>query len=112
MSLAPVGSPSGSYPRSSGTPGRRSWRSAAATRLRLRRSPIAGGIAKAHPGTEALVGDPAVDAIYVATPHHQHFPCALAAIEAGKHVLVEKPLALNAAEARKLAEAALLGAYS
>ena len=48
-----------------------------------------------------------VDAIYVATPHHQHFPCALAAIEAGKHVLVEKPLALNAAEARKLAEAAL-----
>ena len=64
-------------------------------------------IATAHPGTEALVGDPAVDAIYVATPHHQHFPCALAAIEAGKHVLVEKPLALNAAEARKLAEAAL-----
>ena len=65
------------------------------------------GIARAYPSTEALVGDPEIDAVYVATPHHQHFPCALAAIEAGKHVLVEKPLALNAAEAKRLAEAAL-----
>src|SRR5215471_394514 len=32
-------------------------------------------IAKAHSGIEALVEDPDVDAIYVATPHHQHFPC-------------------------------------
>ena len=64
-------------------------------------------IATVHPSVEALVADPGIDAVYVATPHHLHFPCALAAIDAGKHVLVEKPLALNAAEARALAEAAL-----
>ena len=64
-------------------------------------------IATAHPSIEALVADPGVDAVYVATPHHHHFPCGLAAIEAGKHVLIEKPLALNAAEARALADAAL-----
>jgi predicted dehydrogenase len=64
-------------------------------------------IAKAHPSIEALVEAPSVDAIYVAMPHHRHFPCALATIEAGKHVLVEKPLALNTAEARALADAAL-----
>jgi predicted dehydrogenase len=64
-------------------------------------------IPRAYPGTAELVGDPDVDAVYVATPHQHHFPCALAAIEAGKHVLVEKPLALNAAEAQRLAEAAL-----
>lgn len=64
------------------------------------------GIPRAYPGTEELVGDPEVEAVYVATPHHHHFPCALAAIEAGKPVLVEKPLTLNAAEAMRLAEAA------
>ena len=64
-------------------------------------------IATAHPSIEALVADPGVDAVYVATPHHHHFPCGLAAIEAGKHVLIEKPLALNAAEARALPDAAL-----
>ena len=65
------------------------------------------GIARAYAGIEALVGDPGIDAVYVATPHHHHFPCATMAIEAGKYVLVEKPLALNAAEAKKLADAAL-----
>jgi len=64
------------------------------------------GIPKACPSVEELVGDPAIDAVYVATPHHRHFPDTLAAIEAGKHALVEKPLTLNAAEAKKLAEAA------
>lgn len=64
------------------------------------------GIAKAYPSAEGLVGDPDVDAVYVSTPHHHHFPGALRAIDAGKHVLVEKPLALNAQEAGELAEAA------
>lgn len=64
------------------------------------------GIPRAYPSTEDLVGDPGVEAVYVATPHHHHFPCALAAIEAGKHVLVEKPLTLNAVEAVRLGEAA------
>lgn len=65
------------------------------------------GIGRAHASSADLVGDPEVDAVYVATPHHEHFPCAMAAIRAGKHVLVEKPLALNAAEAKRLADAAL-----
>jgi predicted dehydrogenase len=64
------------------------------------------GIAKAYPSVEALVGDPAIDAVYISTPHQHHFPNALTAVEAGKHVLVEKPLTLNAKEARQLAEAA------
>jgi predicted dehydrogenase len=50
--------------------------------------------------------DPEVGAVYVATPNHLHLECALMAIEAGKHVLVEKPLTLNASQAKTLAEAA------
>jgi len=64
------------------------------------------GITKAHGSYEALVADPAVDIIYVATPHPQHVKAALLALEAGKHVLVEKPFTLNAAEARQIVERA------
>ena len=54
----------------------------------------------------ALLADPDVDIIYVATPHHMHREGALLAIEAGKHALIEKPLGLNAAEAQEISEAA------
>ncbi|SER03062.1 Gfo/Idh/MocA family protein [Microlunatus flavus] len=64
------------------------------------------GIAHAHGSYEALVGDPEVDVVYVATPHNFHRPHALLALEAGKHVLVEKPVALNAAEAQEIANVA------
>jgi predicted dehydrogenase len=57
-------------------------------------------------GGNDMMGDPDVDVVYIATVHPRHRPDALAAIEAGKHVLVEKPLALNASEARELAQAA------
>jgi predicted dehydrogenase len=60
----------------------------------------------AHDGYEALVADPTVDAVYVATPHSHHLEHALLAIAAGKPVLIEKPLARNAAEAREIAAAA------
>ena len=63
------------------------------------------GIPKSFGGHDML-GDPAVDVVYVATVHNRHLPDALAAIGAGKPVLVEKPLALNAAQARRLIEAA------
>ncbi|MFJ2620324.1 Gfo/Idh/MocA family protein [Glutamicibacter sp. NPDC087344] len=53
-----------------------------------------------------VFSDPAVDAVYVAVPHSGHHELALAAIAAGKPVLVEKPLALNAEQAAQIAQAA------
>jgi len=55
---------------------------------------------------EPLLERDDVDAVYIATPTIAHAPQALAAIKAGKHVLVEKPLAMTAAEARRIAAAA------
>lgn len=55
---------------------------------------------------EALVADPEVDVIYVATPHSEHEAHALLAINAGKHVLVEKAFTRNESEARRVLEAA------
>jgi predicted dehydrogenase len=66
----------------------------------------AHGIPTAHPSYEALVADPAVTAIYVSTPHPFHAENAKLALNAGKHVLVEKPFALNATEAREVVELA------
>lgn len=64
------------------------------------------GIARAHGSYEALVADPEIDVIYVATPHPQHLAAARLALEAGKHVLVEKAFTLNAGEARELVDLA------
>jgi predicted dehydrogenase len=64
------------------------------------------GIPHAYDSYARLVADPDIDIVYVASPHSEHKPQALLAIAAGKHVLVEKPLALNAAEAREIASAA------
>lgn len=50
-----------------------------------------------------LLADPAVDAIAIATPARSHYPLAKAALEAGKHLFVEKPLALELAHAQELA---------
>ncbi|TKV27483.1 Gfo/Idh/MocA family oxidoreductase [Arthrobacter sp. NamB2] len=54
-------------------------------------------------GYERLLADPAVDVVYIATPHAQHHAVALAALAAGKHVLCEKPLAMDAGQAAELA---------
>src|SRR4051812_31396180 len=59
-----------------------------------------------HPDYERLVADDDVDAVYVATPHPLHAENALAAIAHGKHVLVEKPFTMNAAEAGRVVDAA------
>ncbi|MGD0198213.1 MAG: Gfo/Idh/MocA family oxidoreductase [Solirubrobacteraceae bacterium] len=59
-------------------------------------------IANRHASYEDLVGDPQVDVVYVATPHPWHRDNALAALAAGKPVLVEKPFTMNAAEAREV----------
>ncbi len=55
------------------------------------------------PGYRQLLDDPLVDVVYIATPHAQHFEVAKAALDAGKHVLCEKPLTVNAWEAQELA---------
>jgi predicted dehydrogenase len=64
------------------------------------------GIPNAHPSYEALVADPEVDAVYVATPHTFHLENALLAIAAGKNVLVEKAFTINAEQARQIQQAA------
>ena len=55
---------------------------------------------------EEVLRDPEIDAVVVSTRHHLHAPIAIKALEAGKHVLVEKPMAMNTADASLLAEAA------
>jgi predicted dehydrogenase len=59
-----------------------------------------------HASYEALVADPDVDVVYVATPHPMHRAGALLALRAGKPVLVEKPFTMNAEEAQELVEVA------
>jgi predicted dehydrogenase len=65
------------------------------------------GIARAHGSYAALLADPGVDAVYVASPHALHLEHVSAALEAGKHVLCEKPLTLRAADAERLFDLAL-----
>jgi predicted dehydrogenase len=64
------------------------------------------GIPKVHHGYEALLKNPEIEAVYVPLPNHLHHPWTLRALEAGKHVLCEKPLARNAAEAEEMSGAA------
>lgn len=63
-------------------------------------------IPHAHGSYEELIADPDVDIIYVSTPHPMHADNAIMALEAGKHVLVEKPFTLTAAEARRVRDVA------
>jgi predicted dehydrogenase len=72
--------------------------SAAAAAARL-------GISRAYGSYEELLDDPDIDAIYNPLPNHLHVPWSVRALEAGKHVLCEKPLARNVAEAMILVEA-------
>jgi predicted dehydrogenase len=57
-------------------------------------------------GYEALLADPAVEVVYVATPHGQHAAVVRAALTAGKSVLVEKPMTINTREAQQLVDLA------
>jgi predicted dehydrogenase len=60
------------------------------------------GIPTAHGSYEALLADPAVEAVYIPTPNDSHVDLSLAAARAGKHVLCEKPAAMNATDADRL----------
>ena len=64
------------------------------------------GVDRWHSSYQALVEDPAVQAIYIATPHPQHTDIALAAIAAGKAVLVEKAFSATVADTERIADAA------
>jgi predicted dehydrogenase len=62
------------------------------------------GVATAHGSYEDLVADPLVDVVYIATPHPFHHANALLALNAGKHVLVEKSFTMNAREAQDIVD--------
>lgn len=63
------------------------------------------GIPKAYGSYEEMLADPDIEAVYNPLPNHLHVPLSIKALEAGKHVLCEKPIALTADEAQTLVEA-------
>ena len=64
------------------------------------------GADRAFDSAEEMVRDPDIDVVHICTPNHLHLPLAEAALAAGKHVICEKPLALDAAGAQRLVDAA------
>lgn len=80
-------------------------RTAEAAEAFVKRNSLAEG-AKIYTSVSEMAADPNVDAIYIGTPNQTHCDYTLACLEAGKHVLCEKPLAINAEEGRKMVHAA------
>lgn len=71
-----------------------------------RKAADAYGVPRAYAGYRELLDDPDIDAVYIALLNHVHKEWAIEAIKAGKHVLMEKPFALNAADAADIIEQA------
>jgi predicted dehydrogenase len=66
----------------------------------------AAGVPVAYGDYQSLLDDPDIDAVYIPLPNHLHVPWTIRALEAGKHVLCEKPIALSADEAQAVVQAA------
>jgi predicted dehydrogenase len=64
------------------------------------------GVERTTGDYRTVLSDPEIDAVHICTPNALHFPMAKASLEAGKHVLCEKPLAVSAAEGKKLVDLA------
>jgi predicted dehydrogenase len=79
---------------------------AASSREKAEQAAVKFGIPKAYAHYQSLIEDPEVEAVHNCTPNDLHFPVNRAVLEAGKHLLSEKPLALNAEESRRLLEVA------
>ena len=75
-------------------------------------TPASAGLAAARLGvdaasdTRAIVDDPSIQVVHICTPNDSHVEVALAALAAGKHVVCEKPLAVDASQARAVARGA------
>lgn len=78
----------------------------ASSRESAERAAVRLGAERAYATSEELVEAPDIDVVHICTPNHLHAPLAEAALAAGKHVVCEKPLALDAAEAERLVAAA------
>lgn len=79
---------------------------AAATADEAARAAAQLGVPRAYASVEELCADPAVQAVHITSPNRLHVAHVLAVLEAGKHVVCEKPLAMTASEARTLVDAA------
>src|SRR5690349_20419324 len=79
---------------------------AASTAASARDKALALGVPRSYGSIEALVADPDVHVVHNTTPNHLHVPVIMAALSRRKHVISDKPLALSAADARKLLHAA------
>jgi predicted dehydrogenase len=78
----------------------------ARNQARLQQFATEKGVAHTYPDASALINDPAIDVVYVATPHNLHYDLIKQALQAGKHVFAEKAITVNAAQLAELQQLA------